>query len=338
MPCPNAAVVVPISRLDRAAFDAIAFARAISDDVRAVHVVDDRASVNEMQRRWLEWGGPVKLVILESPYRALMAPLLAYIDAIDAKDPARRSTVVLGEFVPRHWWEYPLHNQTALRLKFRLFFRPNTVVIDVPYHLRSASGIRGPEQSLSSLAIITAAPRGSSTTTAVSVRAPRGVAVDVVAVLLPSGPEALTFLANGRASADRDRAIRQVNRHIRLGLEVEPPCGLRCGPAVHGKGDEVRSILEVAEDRGPLVAGAATGGVEAHGPPLSGLRRPEAEPTGREAVDRAVDDPEATHDPTGRQEWRLRVSHRNLVHRAAWPGSPIPVALASARRARRNPS
>jgi hypothetical protein len=44
---------------------------------------------------------------------------------------------VLAEFVPRHLWEYPLHNQTALRLKLRLFFRPNTVVIDVPYHLRA---------------------------------------------------------------------------------------------------------------------------------------------------------------------------------------------------------
>jgi amino acid transporter len=139
MPSRTPRVIVPISRLDRAAFDAIAYARAISEDVRAVHVVDDRASVDEMQRRWLEWGGPVKLVILESPYRALMAPLLAYIDAIDAKDPGQPTTVVVGEFVPRHWWEYPLHNQTALRLKLRLFFRPNTIVIDVPYHLRSAT-------------------------------------------------------------------------------------------------------------------------------------------------------------------------------------------------------
>jgi hypothetical protein len=63
---------------------------------------------------------------------------VAYIDAIDHMEPTRPITVVLSEFVPRHIWEYPLHNQTALRLKLRLFFRPNTVVIDVPYHLRTA--------------------------------------------------------------------------------------------------------------------------------------------------------------------------------------------------------
>jgi hypothetical protein len=99
-------------------------------------VADDAVDIEKMRSLWNEWGGPVKLIILESPYRALIAPLLAYIDAAEAADGARPTTVVLAEFVPRHLWEYPLHNQTALRLKLHLFFRPNTVVIDVPYHLR----------------------------------------------------------------------------------------------------------------------------------------------------------------------------------------------------------
>jgi hypothetical protein len=77
----------------------------------------------------------VPLVIVESPYRALLPPLLAYIDALDRQDPRRPITVVLAEFVPRRPWEYLLHNQTALRLKLHLFFRPNTIVVDVPYHL-----------------------------------------------------------------------------------------------------------------------------------------------------------------------------------------------------------
>ena len=128
-------VIVPVSRLDRAAFEAVAYARSISPTVTAVHVADERSDVEEMKRRWEEWGGPVELVILESPYRALMAPLMAYIDATETMDPSQPTTIVLSEFVPRHIWEYPLHNQTALRLKLRLFFRPNTVVIDVPYHL-----------------------------------------------------------------------------------------------------------------------------------------------------------------------------------------------------------
>jgi amino acid transporter len=130
-------VLVPVSRLDQAAVSALAYARSISQDVTALHVADGREDVESMQRRWEEWGADIKLVIVESPYRALMAPLLAYLDASEQMDPTRSTTVVLSEFVPRHVWEYPLHNQTALRLKLRLFFRPNTVVVDVPYHLKS---------------------------------------------------------------------------------------------------------------------------------------------------------------------------------------------------------
>jgi hypothetical protein len=77
----------------------------------------------------------IDLVIVESPYRALIAPLMAYVDAKEKQDPRRPVTIVLAEFVPRHFWEYALHNQTALQLKLSLFFRPNTVVVDVPYHL-----------------------------------------------------------------------------------------------------------------------------------------------------------------------------------------------------------
>jgi amino acid transporter len=128
-------VVVPVSRLDRATLNALAFAASIATDVTAIHVSDEPADVARMKADWERWGGPVNLVILESPYRALIAPMLAYLDATDRGDPSAPTTVVLPEFVPSHIWEYPLHNQTALRLKLRLFFRRNTVVVDVPYHL-----------------------------------------------------------------------------------------------------------------------------------------------------------------------------------------------------------
>lgn len=122
-------------RIDRATLNALAFATSISGDVTAAHVSVDPEDVHAMRAAWERWGGPVNLVILESPYRALIAPLMAYIEATDRADPGEPTTIVLPEFVPRHFWEYPLHNQTALRLKLRLFFRRNTVVVDVPYHL-----------------------------------------------------------------------------------------------------------------------------------------------------------------------------------------------------------
>jgi hypothetical protein len=148
LPLPRMAVphvIVPVARLDRAALQALAFARSISNDVTAVHVADDADSAERMRERWRAREGGIALVVIESPYRALIPPLLAYIDARARQDPERPITIVLAEFVPRHFWEYVLHNQTALRLKLRLFFRPNTVVVDVPYHLAS-DGWREPAE------------------------------------------------------------------------------------------------------------------------------------------------------------------------------------------------
>ena len=129
-------VIVPVARLDRPARQAIAFANSISPSATAVHITNDAAEAAELRRTWPEWAGETELVVVQSPYRALIGPLLAYLDALQQQAPERPILVVLSEFVPRHWWEYLLHNQTALRIKLRLFMRPNTIVADVPYHLR----------------------------------------------------------------------------------------------------------------------------------------------------------------------------------------------------------
>jgi len=130
---PRPIVIVPISRLDRPALQAIAFANSISSDAVAVHITNDPDEADALRERWPEWAGTTELVVVESPYRALIGPLLAYMDALQRQAPERPILVVLAEFVPRHWWENLLHNQTALRLKLRLFRRPNTIVADVPY-------------------------------------------------------------------------------------------------------------------------------------------------------------------------------------------------------------
>jgi amino acid transporter len=131
---PRPIVIVPIARLDRPARQAIAFANSVSDEAVAVHVTNDPAEADAMRERWPDWAGSTELVVVESPYRALIGPLLAYMDALQRQAPDRPILVVLSEFVPRHWWENLLHNQTALRLKLRLFTRRNTIVADVPYH------------------------------------------------------------------------------------------------------------------------------------------------------------------------------------------------------------
>jgi len=128
-------VVVPIAAVNRVARQTLAYARSISDNVTAVHITDDEATIEQMRQAWNALGTDIPLVIIESPYRSLVGPLLAYVDEIDRQQPDDTLTVVLPEYMARHWWEQMLHNQMALRIKAALLFRPGTVVTSVPYHL-----------------------------------------------------------------------------------------------------------------------------------------------------------------------------------------------------------
>src|SRR5438132_2768056 len=136
-------VIVPIASLDQVALPTLAYARSIArgadDVVNAVHITADGEEAETLRLQWEEWQCGVQLTIIESPFRSLVGPLLAYIDAMHAQHPGKTLTVVLPEMVPAHWWEQVLHNQTALRLKAALLFRPGIVVADVPYHLRRRS-------------------------------------------------------------------------------------------------------------------------------------------------------------------------------------------------------
>src|SRR5438105_617682 len=130
--------VVPVAELGVPARQALAYARAVAADdghVVAVHVTDDVASAENLRRQWQEWEPGVEMIIIESPFRSLTGPLLAYIDALKDSNPGDTITVVLPEYVPSRWWEHLLHNQTALRLKAALLFHPGVVVTNVPYHM-----------------------------------------------------------------------------------------------------------------------------------------------------------------------------------------------------------
>jgi len=134
--------VVPMAGLDRASIQSLAYARSLSPHVTAVHVVIDANEADQVRAAWERWqkhlaeNEETHLLVIESPYRSLTRPLLAYIDTIHERHPDETLTVVLPEFVVSHWWEYLLHNQTAFRLKAALLFRPGIVVSDVPQHLR----------------------------------------------------------------------------------------------------------------------------------------------------------------------------------------------------------
>ncbi|HZS16059.1 MAG TPA: APC family permease [Candidatus Dormibacteraeota bacterium] len=134
--------IVPVADLNAVALQSLALARKISDNVVAVHVSDDEEQIARLRAKWEAWGNHVPLEIIESPYRSLVRPLMAYIDAIDKQRRDDTLIIVLPEMVATRWWHHLLHNQTALRLKAALLFRPGTVVVNVPYHLQRVPRVR----------------------------------------------------------------------------------------------------------------------------------------------------------------------------------------------------
>jgi amino acid transporter len=130
-------VVVPISGLDRAAVQAINVGRAIDDDIRAVYISTDPEGAAEVREAFERQVPGVPLVVVESPYRALSGPLLAYLDVLDSAWPPDKpdpiTFVVIPEYVARSWWERILYNQSAKRLRKSLLGRRHTVIVNVPY-------------------------------------------------------------------------------------------------------------------------------------------------------------------------------------------------------------
>jgi amino acid transporter len=130
-------VVIPVPGLNRAVIHAVNVGRSIARDVEAVLVSDDMAAAERIRTDWLRQLPWVPLTVVESPYRALVSPLLAYLDVLDGAQPPDQEApitfVVIPEFVARSWWERILYNQSARRLREALLGRRHTVVVNVPY-------------------------------------------------------------------------------------------------------------------------------------------------------------------------------------------------------------
>lgn len=131
----NTAVLVLTPSLHRGVLPALEFAKGLSSNVRAVHIDTDPLDVNLLIERWDTWGGGLPLVILESPYRSLVDPLLAYIKEVRKERENQLVVVVIPEFVAPKWWHRLLHNQSGLILKFVLLFQPGVITANVRYHL-----------------------------------------------------------------------------------------------------------------------------------------------------------------------------------------------------------
>jgi amino acid transporter len=144
-------VVIPISGVDRAVVQALNVARSITTDIRAVYVSDDPARSDAVRETWTQTVPDIPLVLVESPYRALIAPVVAYLDVLDRSRTdsleAPITFVLIPEYVARHWWERMLYNQAAKQLRAALLGRPHTVVINVPYRRDGARAQAAAQES-----------------------------------------------------------------------------------------------------------------------------------------------------------------------------------------------
>ena len=129
-------VIMPVSGVHRGTVAALRYARTLSEDITAVHISVDEKETAKLEEKWEIWGEGVRLVVLNSPYRLFLEPLLEYIDKVDVT--LRRDetiTIVVPQFVPRHWWNNFLHTRTAEMLRKVLLQRDNIVITEVPYQV-----------------------------------------------------------------------------------------------------------------------------------------------------------------------------------------------------------
>ncbi len=129
-------VIMPVSGIHQGTLEALRYAKLLSDDVTAVHVSIDPAETEKVQRKWKTWGEGTRLVILDSPFRLFVEPLLKYLEEIiDNRQPNETITIVVPQFIPSKRWHNALHMRTADVLRQELFSKHGVVVTDVPYHV-----------------------------------------------------------------------------------------------------------------------------------------------------------------------------------------------------------
>jgi len=129
-------VLLLISGVHRGSLAALTYAKNLSDDVTAIHISVDPNEAKKVVEKWSIFGEGIRMVVLDSPYRLFLEPLMVYIEnLLSIMQPNERLTVVVPQFVPKHWWENLLHDQTALMLRFALLFKPGLVILEVPYQV-----------------------------------------------------------------------------------------------------------------------------------------------------------------------------------------------------------
>ena len=129
-------VIMPVSAIHQGTLEALDYALSLSRDVTVVHISIDPDQTEKLRHKWSWWGKGVRLVVIESPYRTFLEPFLEYVNELRAAlQPSERLTIVVPQFIPKHWWHNLLHTQTAFWLRFMLLNKKGVVITEVPYQV-----------------------------------------------------------------------------------------------------------------------------------------------------------------------------------------------------------
>jgi len=129
-------VIVPVSNVHQGTLAALRYARMLSDDITAVHISMEPSETKKVQKKWEKWGRGTRLVIVDSPYRLFLEPLLVYIEEILSNQQSNETiTIVVPYFVPSKRVHKALHMQTAEMLRRELLTTPGVVITEVPYQI-----------------------------------------------------------------------------------------------------------------------------------------------------------------------------------------------------------
>jgi amino acid transporter len=129
-------IVVPVAGITRVVMQSLSYAMSLTDNVVAVYVGFDDEEIERMEKKWEEWNPGVRLIVLRSSYRSIIRPLMKFIETVEWKTAETdHITVLIPQFIAKHWWHHILHNQSSLLLRAYLFNQKDVVIATVPFHL-----------------------------------------------------------------------------------------------------------------------------------------------------------------------------------------------------------
>lgn len=129
-------IIIPVAGITRVVMNTISYAQTMSDHVVALYIGFDDEAIRKMEQKWEEWNPGVRLVVIKSRYRSIMGPLKKFIDTVEWKTAETdHITVLIPQFITKHWWQNVLHNQTSFMIRAYLINYKDVIVTTVPYHL-----------------------------------------------------------------------------------------------------------------------------------------------------------------------------------------------------------